>query len=246
VDCPHCPPGQAFDQGEASTSKGPSVSLITSAVQLVTTRSRAQTEQWTEQDNVREKARQWVEVANSHQATEIQAQVTESTTSGGQANLESAGTSGREIELDILDLASVQITMTLEQLLWLVPRFREGLRCTLEGTTTTSPAPVRLTEIDQRVMDCDCLNIKAIVGRQRIAGILIAGGSGVNEISMATCRLLGITRWEPCTFWLRMADGNLVRPIRMIPDLEMVMQGHIFTISVVIMDLPEKNAYPVY
>jgi hypothetical protein len=35
-----------------------------------------------------------------------------------------------------------------------------------------------------------------------------------------------------------MANGNSVRPIGMIPDLEMVVQGYMFTISVVIMDLP--------
>jgi hypothetical protein len=63
----------------------------------------------------------------------------------------------------------------------------------------------------------------AIVGRQKIAGILIDGGSGVNVISMATCRQLGITKWEPCKFWLRMANGSSVRPIGMIPDLEMVV-----------------------
>jgi hypothetical protein len=104
-------------------------------------------------------------------------------------NQESAGSSGREIEPDISDLAGVQITMTLEQLLRLVPRFRERLHRTLEGTTTTSAAPVRLTEVNQRVMDCDCPNIEAIVGRQRIAGIMIDGGSGINVISSFLRRL---------------------------------------------------------
>jgi hypothetical protein len=94
-------------------------------------------------------------------------------------------------------------------------------------------------------MDCDCSNIEAIVGGQIIAKILIDGGSGINVISMATCRRLGITMWEPCKFWLHMADGSSVRPIGMIPDLEMVVQGHVFTISVVLMDLPQKDAYPV-
>jgi hypothetical protein len=97
------------------------------------------------------------------------------------------GISGREIEPEISDLVGVQITMTLEQLLWLVPRFREGLHHTLEGTTTMSAAPVRLTKVDQRLMDCNCPNKDAIVGGQRTAGILIDGGSGVNMISMATC-----------------------------------------------------------
>jgi hypothetical protein len=31
----------------------------------------------------------------------------------------------------------------------------------------------------------------------------------------------------------------------MIPDLEMVVQGHTFTISVVILDLPHQDAYPI-
>jgi hypothetical protein len=84
--------------------------------------------------------------------------------------------------------------MTLEQLLRLVPRFRDRLCRTLEGTTTISATVVRLTEIDQRVMDYDCPNIDAIMGRQRIERILIDGGSGVNVISMATCWIIGITR----------------------------------------------------
>jgi hypothetical protein len=56
MDCPHPHPGQASNQGEPSTSKGPSVSLITPTVQLVTTRSPARMEQWAEQDRVREQA----------------------------------------------------------------------------------------------------------------------------------------------------------------------------------------------
>jgi hypothetical protein len=42
-----------------------------------------------------------------------------------------------------------------------------------------------------------------------------------------------------------MANASSVRPIGMIPDLEMVVQGHTFTISVVIMDLPHQDAYPI-
>jgi hypothetical protein len=78
--------------------------------------------------------------------------------------------------------------MTLEQLLRFVPRFRDGIRRMLEGTATQSAPAVQLTEVDERVMDCECPNMDAIVGGQKIAGILINGGSGVNVISMATCR----------------------------------------------------------
>jgi hypothetical protein len=60
------------NQGEVLSSKGPAVSLITLAVQLVTTRSRARTEQWIEQDRVREQAQQWVKAVNAQQHAEIQ------------------------------------------------------------------------------------------------------------------------------------------------------------------------------
>lgn len=116
-----------------------------------------------EQDNVLEQAQKY-----SHQAIEVWAQVAKSTTSGVQVTPELAETLGRELETDISDLACLQITMALEQLLRLVPRFYEGLCCTLEGTKTTSVAAVWLTEVDQRVIDCDCPNIEVLVGGQRI------------------------------------------------------------------------------
>jgi hypothetical protein len=42
-----------------------------------------------------------------------------------------------------------------------------------------------------------------------------------------------------------MANRSSVRLIGMISDLEMVVQGHMFTISVVIMDLPHQDADPL-
>jgi hypothetical protein len=57
---------------------------------------------------------------NAQQNSKIQ---THGTTSGNQAILEFAGASSHEMELDISNLAGIQITMTLEQLLRLVPRF---------------------------------------------------------------------------------------------------------------------------
>jgi hypothetical protein len=214
------------------------------AVQLVTTRNRARTEQWADQDRVREQAQNWVEEANAQHNADRQTQETQRAATGKAVLTETAGPSGRRTEPDISDLADIQVTMTLEQLLRLVPRFRDGLRRTLEGMAMQSAPAVQLTEVDERIMDCECPSMEAIVGRQKIPGILIDGGSGINVISMATCRQLRITKWEPCKFWLRMANGSSVRPIGMIPDLEMVVQGHTFTISVVIMDLPhQKRAY---
>jgi hypothetical protein len=57
------------------------------------------------------------------------------------------------MEPDISDLAGIQVTMTLEQLLRLVPRFREGLHRTLNGTVETTATAIQLTEVNERVMD---------------------------------------------------------------------------------------------
>jgi hypothetical protein len=164
---------------------------------------------------------------------------------GGQASTHGIEGQGIDQLADISDLAGIQITMTLEQLLRLVPRFSEGIRRTLGGATHTPATTVQLTEVNPRVMDCDCPSIDAILGGQSVSKILIDGGSGVNVINLAVCRQLGIITWELCTFWLRMADGSSVRPVGIIPESEMVVQGHAFTISVVIMDLPGKEAYPL-
>jgi hypothetical protein len=211
----------------------------------VTTRNRARTEQWAEEDRVREQAQHWVEEANAQQNAEIHTQGAQCTAHGKKVLMEATGPSSSGMEPDISDLAGIQVTMTLKQLLWLVPRFQEGIRRTLVGTATTTASAVKLMKVDERVMDCECPSMEAIVGGQKIAGILIDGKLGVNVISMATCRQLGITQWEPCKFWLRMGNGSSVRPIEMISDLEMVVQGHAFTISVVIMDLPHQDAYPI-
>jgi hypothetical protein len=178
MDCPHPPPGQASNQGEPSTSKGPSVSLITPAVQLVTTCNRSRTEQWAEQDRVHEQAHHWVEEANAPQNAEMQTQGAQRAVDGKALLTEATGSSSSGIEPDISDFDGIQVTMTLEQLLRLVPRFREEIRRTLVGTAPTPAPAVQLTEVDKWVMDCECPSMEAIVGRQKIVGILIDGGSG--------------------------------------------------------------------
>jgi hypothetical protein len=110
------------------TSANPSVNLITPAVQLVTTRSRARADQWTEQENAREQAWEWVEAANANQAAEMFAQLKASTPEGGQASTHDIEGQGIDQMADISDLAGIYITMTLEQLLRLVPRFSEAIR----------------------------------------------------------------------------------------------------------------------
>jgi hypothetical protein len=81
---------------------------------LVTTRSSARADQWTEKDNAREQTRQWVEAADANQAAEMAAQARASTLEEGQASAHSIEGQGIDQRADISDLARIQITMTLE------------------------------------------------------------------------------------------------------------------------------------
>jgi hypothetical protein len=72
---------------------------------------------------------------------EIQTQGAQRAANGKEVLTEAAGPFSCEMEPDISNLDGIQVMMTLEQLLRLVPRFWEGIRHTLEGTaTTTTPA----------------------------------------------------------------------------------------------------------
>jgi hypothetical protein len=105
-----------------------------------------------------------VEAANANQAAEMSAQAKASMAEEGQASTHGIDGQGIDQRPDISDLAGIQITMTLEQLLRLVPRFHKGIRRMLGGATPTPATTVQLTEVNPRVMDCDCPSIDAILG----------------------------------------------------------------------------------
>ena len=87
--------------------------------------------------------------------------------------------------------------------------------------------------------------MRIIIKGQDLHGCIIDGGSGVNVISETTCHNLGLNQWEPCPFWLRMADTRSVRPIVLIRHLEFSLGEHMFTISVVLLRLETQGAYPM-
>jgi hypothetical protein len=88
---------------------------------LVTTRNHARTEQWADQDRVHEQAQNWVEEANAQNNADRRTEEAQRAATGNAVLTETAGPSGSGTETDISDLAGIQVSMTLEQLLRLVP-----------------------------------------------------------------------------------------------------------------------------
>ena len=67
----------------------------------------------------------------------------------------------------------------------------------------------------------------------------------MNAINKTTCDRLGITTWETCPFWLRMAVTSTVRPLGLIRQLEIVIGAHTFQILAVVLHLDAPRAYPL-
>ena len=77
-------------------------------------------------------------------------------------------------------------------------------------------------------MDKQSPSIKVVIRGQEISHSIVNGGSGVNVINKMTCDRLGITCWEDCMFFIRMADTSPVRPLGLIQQLELSIGGHMF------------------
>ena len=108
-------------------------------------------------------------------------------------------------------LQDCQIMLPLGRLLQLVPRFTDGLKSTL-APQNSEQARFFFSNPEEGpvVVDTNNPTITTIVKGREVPGTIVDGGSGLNVISQQTCDTLGIQEWEPCPFWLRMADTSLV------------------------------------
>ena len=191
-----------MDRGESSVhcfncqepGHYPAVNIITTDVQQVTTRSKAKTTEWEEQDDIRKAAQEWVAKAN---ASNVERMRQESGTDTTMAI--------RNEETDTIweALAECPITLTMSKLLNLVPRFRQAMEARLQVPHRTVPALFTETNLGPTVIDHRSPAIKILVQGTEIQGCIVDGGSGVNVISKATCTTLGITAPFGCGWPIR-------------------------------------------
>ena len=144
-------------------------------------------------------------------------------------------------------LADCQVSLPLVGLsLKLVPRLMEKVasiitKQELEDVSVNFTNPVN----GPTIMDEQSLIIKVIIHGQEVSGSIVDGGSGVNVINKTTSNRLGITTWNACPFWLRMTDISTVRPLGLIGQLDIIISGHAFRISVVLLHLDAPGANPL-
>ena len=94
-------------------------------------------------------------------------------------------------------------------------------------------------------MDEQSPSIKVIIRGHEVARTIVDGGSGANVINKTTCDKLGITKWDAYPFWLRMADTSTVMLLGLIRQLDVIIGGHTFQISAVVLKLEAQGAYPL-
>ena len=173
---PQCPHKQ---KGKESA-----VNIITVDVQQVTTRSKAKTTEWEDQDGIRKSTQKWVAKAN---ATSIERM--------RQDSMPGSTDAVSQVEVDPIWEAIVDwpITLTMSKLLYLVPRFRQAMEARLQTSHRTNPALFTKANLGPTIIDHRNPAIKVLVHGTEIQGCVVDGGSGVNVISKATCTHLSIT-----------------------------------------------------
>ena len=180
---PQCPHKQK--------GKQPSVNIITAEVQQVKMRSKVKTEEWEEQDEIRNATQEWVTKATAVNVEQMRQDVAPATIG---AVILSEGDPIWEALADCL------ITLTMRKLLNLVPRFWQAMESRLQMPHKVIPSLFTEPNHGPMVIDHQNPAIKVLVQGTKITGCVVDGSSDVNVISKATCNNLGITTWENCPF----------------------------------------------
>ena len=103
---------------------------------------------------------------------------------------------------------------------------------------------VASVEIGSNVIDPHCPGVDILFHGQKIHGALIDGGSGVNVITVEICHPLGLTDWPKFPFSLEMADDSLVKPEDPLQNIKIMIEGHSFQISMMVLKIPIPAPYP--
>ena len=200
-------------------------------VQQVTMRLKGKAAEWETQEAIHKHAAMWIQQANQRNIDEMQEQAKSPKETTSIANDDPLWQA----------LQQCQIMLPLGRLLQLVPRFTETLKLAL-SPLNLAMTPTFFTNLGEgpTVVDTNSPAITAIIKGRELPGTIVDGGSGVNVISLQTCDTLGIQEWEPCPFWLQMADTSSIRPTGLIWDLEVTIR-----ISAVVVQLNAPGAYPL-
>ena len=171
-------PGHYATQCPRHKGKEPTINTIMAEVQQVTTWQHAKNKKWAEQDKIRKAAQAWVEKANAVNAERMKQE-------SMNASLQ---TNDNVLAPDPIwqALADCEITLTMDKLLRLVPRFRQVVENRIRGTTGLDVSTnFAESSTGPTVVDHHNPAIKLVLKGQEISGCIVDRGSRVNVIVQA-------------------------------------------------------------
>jgi hypothetical protein len=88
--------------------------------------------------------------------------------------------------------------------------------------------------------------IEVVIHGHQVSGIVLDGGSGVNIMSEETRRKLGLQITDMATFTVKMADQRRVKPIGLIRDTKISIEGLRYATTFTVLRMEDnESSYPI-
>lgn len=145
------------------------------------------------------------------------------------------------------ELIQTNVQLKMEQLLRLVPAFRQQLKKKLTEGSQQEVYAAEVHPIEQMEdVDYTVPTIEAEFAGKSIQGILVDGGSGVNILSDTMYREMGSPKLEPAPFQVKMADQRRLQPLGILKKQTMVVSGLPYYVNLVVLKMQRgEAAYPM-
>ncbi|KAH7423568.1 hypothetical protein KP509_12G061500 [Ceratopteris richardii] len=145
------------------------------------------------------------------------------------------------------EIISSPLQLSLDQLLSLVPVFREKLLRKLLGNHAEleirSIPSISANSIDPADVDFVVPVIQVQYNQRRFAEVLLDGGSGVNILPEHIFIEMGRGVLAPTPFQVKMADQTRVQPVGILKQQQIIISGMTFMVNFVVIRMSE-SAYP--
>ena len=143
------------------------------------------------------------------------------------------------------EMLNSTLNFTLDQLLSLVPMFRDRmysaiLKSRILGDIPLFEQSVCSALISPKDVDFHVPTVQLEFDDRKFASVFLDGGSGVNILAESEFLKMKNARLEPAPFQVRMADQSRVQPIGMLRKQSLIIQGLQFPVKFVILRMKEN------
>ena len=147
------------------------------------------------------------------------------------------------------ELLNSPLSFTLDQLLSLVPMFRDRVYSAVKKSSMSGIKPMMEQSVGSNLIspedvDFTVPTVQLDFDNRKFASVFLDGGSGVNILAESEFLKMKNVKLEPAPFQVRMADHSRVQPIGMLRKQIITIQGLQFSVNFVVLRMKENaSAY---